>query len=60
MDWEGPASTHESSTVEVPEIPIPSGISQQVLENYPLAHSEEYGIDLYMNMINIVENQGSS
>lgn len=43
----------------MPETPIPSGFCLQECENVvdPLADSDEYGIDLYIDMLNRVGMQ---
>ncbi len=59
VDWEGPTSgSQETERVEVPDTPFPDGFSLQDLQHIdPLADSSEYGIDLYLNVLNIVTSQ---
>lgn len=42
--------------VQVPETPIPMSCSLTDIETNvdPLAHSEKYGMDLYLQVLNIV------
>ena len=61
IDWDGPTPSHTSSTdvadrVEVPETSIPAGVSLLDLENSvnPLASSDEYGMDLYLKVLDMV------
>ena len=53
IDWEGPVGV-DVDTVEVPETTIPVGGSLSEIENIdPLASSDEYGVDLYLNVLDI-------
>lgn len=60
IDWEGPtpsdSTSYEIDMVEVPETPTPTNCSLTNIETSvdPLAHSEEYGMDLYLQVLNIV------
>lgn len=53
IDWEGPVGV-DVDTVEVPETAIPVGGSLSEIENIdPLASSDEYGVDLYLKVLDI-------
>ena len=58
IDWEGPAPSDESfeiDMVEVPETSIPVNCLADIEANVdPLAYSEEYGMDLYLQVLQIV------
>ena len=56
IDWEGPVGV-DVDTVEVPETAIPVGCSLSGIENIdPLASSDEYGIDLYLKLLDIISH----
>ncbi len=56
IDWEGPTAIQESENVEVPKTSIPTGFSLEELERNvdPLADSDEYGIDLYIKLLQYI------
>ena len=58
IDWEGPTSTGspEIDSIEVPETPSPADSLLSEIESTidPLACSEEYGIDLYLQVFDMV------
>jgi hypothetical protein len=57
IDWEGPtpSDSSEIDMVEVPETSIPMNCLADIEANVDsLAHSEEYGMDLYLQALQIV------
>lgn len=57
IDWEGPtpSESFEIDMVEVPETSIPVNCLADIEANVdPLTYSEEYGMDLYLQVLQIV------
>ena len=58
IDWEGPTPSDESfeiDVVEVLETSVPVNCLADIEANVdPLAYSEEYGMDLYLQVLQIV------
>jgi hypothetical protein len=57
VDWDGPCPVrNEDYTVVVPEIQIPDCFNNALEAVDPLSDSTEYGLDLYLRLLNIVTN----
>ena len=57
IDWDGPSPYHDDlDTVEVPETMMPADLEHgDLLEAVdPLSYSTEYGIDLYLQLLDFV------
>ena len=57
MDWDGPLPVDDDSTVFVPDTLMPlstTDIEELVSLVNPLANSEQFGIDLYVQSVQFV------